>query len=63
MAKRDYLILCEEQCCGCKGSGEKADKTPCPECEGRGFTQYPVNLRKALVDLVFNAILTGNADE
>lgn len=63
MSKRDYIVLCEERCCECKGAGELADKTPCKACDERGFNKYPVNLKKALVDLVFNSMLTGDADE
>lgn len=58
MSKRTYLVLCEEVCCGCKGTGQQQEQ-PCRECEERGFTQYPVNLRKALVDL----LLTIQGDE
>ena len=58
MAKRNYIVLCEERCCGCHGTGQSKDETPCEECEGRGFNQYPANLKKALVDLLFNGGFT-----
>lgn len=51
MSTRVYLVLCEESCCRCQGTGQLVDQ-PCPDCEGKGFTQYPVNLKKALVDLL-----------
>lgn len=63
MSKRTYVVLCEERCCECKGEGVRADKTACPECAGKGYTQYSVNLRKALVDLIFHSLLTGDVDE
>lgn len=63
MSKRNYVVLCEERCCECKGEGATEDKGPCHACEGKGYTQYSVNLRKALVDLIFYSLMTGDTDE
>lgn len=63
MRKRNYIILCEERCCECKGAGEREDKTACQDCGGKGFTQYPVNLKKALFELLLTGFMTGEADE
>ena len=59
MSKRTYLVLCEERCCACGGSGEEGEKGTCLTCKGEGFTQYPVNMKKAFIDL----LLSGALDE
>ena len=51
MSQRHYIILCEEGCCACKGTGQTAQNEPCPDCKGTGVFQYPVDLRKALFEL------------
>lgn len=51
MSSRVYLVLCEESCCRCQGTGQ-VDLKSCSDCEGKGFTQYPVPLKKALVDVL-----------
>lgn len=63
MSKRNYLVLCEERCCGCKGTGKLADGTECKECDGKGYTKYEANLKKALFELLLTDFITGGEDE